>query len=339
MSKKINTIFFAAGIIILTFLVTDFGLDKIYINLEKIGLWFVVIVALWGVVYSFNTFSWHLIVNAGEEKVSYLHLFFITVSGFAINYITPFVNLGGEPYRILTLKNHLDTSKSVSSTIIYTMLHQLSHFVFWILSIVMLFMLVNMALGVEIVFTLVAVIFLILIGFFFYWQNKGIFASFLNFLKKLPLKKYHYEKLLNKKEKLIGIDEQIQSFYYIKKKFFYAAFFVEFSARVIASLEYYIILWTIGSSPTVIDALLIYAGSSLIMNLMFFVPMNLGIREGGLFVVLEGLKFTNGVGVFLGVITRIREFIWIGVGLLLMHFNKSKVTRRELINYSLGDNK
>ncbi|MGD8778707.1 MAG: lysylphosphatidylglycerol synthase transmembrane domain-containing protein [Ignavibacteria bacterium] len=337
MNKKINTIFFIAGIIILAFLISDFGFDKIYRNLEKIGLWFSVIVILWGVVYAFNTFSWWFIVNAGKEKISYMHLFFITVSGFAINYITPFVNLGGEPYRILTLKNHVDTSKSVSSTIIYTMLHQLSHFFFWILSIVILFILVKMAWVAKLFFVLTAFVLLIMMFLFFYWQKKGIIASILLFLKKLPFKKYHYEKLLNKEEVLIQIDEQIKEFYSAKKKFFYGAFLVEFLGRVIASLEYYIILGAIGFEPSMMDAFLIYAGSSLIMNLMFFIPMNLGIREGGLFIVLEGLKYSNGVGILLGVITRIREFIWIGIGLLLMHFNKRRVTRQELLNYSLGD--
>ena len=61
-----------------------------------------------------------------------------------------------------------------------------------------------------------------------------------------------------------------------------------------------------------------YAFSSLFSNLIFFSPMQLGAREGGLALAVDGLHLTGALGVYTGLITRIRELVWIAIGILLI---------------------
>jgi len=47
-----------------------------------------------------------------------------------------------------------------------------------------------------------------------------------------------------------------------------------------------------------------------------------GVREGGLVMVLLSLGFAASAGVIMGLATRIRELVWIGIGLLWMNFSR-----------------
>lgn len=338
MSKTLKTIFFAVGIALFIFLVWDFGVANIITNIDRTGWWFVSIIGIWGVVYLLNALSWYLIIDAKNNEISFVNVFSISLSGFAINYITPFVNLGGEPYRIIALKDYLGLSNSVSSTISFTMLHQLSHFFFWLTAIVIVFFLFTISTGIEAILFITLAVLLMLIVFFFSRHKKGIFESLLRILSKLPLKKILYDKIIRKEEILLKIDEEIKEFYNGKKRIFYSALSIEFTARLISSLEYYFILKAIGYEPTFMDAFLVNAGASLIMNILFFIPMGLGTREGGLVLILEGLKYASGVGVYVGLINRIREFFWIFVGLLLIQFRKNKSNSIKIMKSELRVN-
>src|SRR5689334_25429262 len=52
---------------------------------------------------SFNAGAWKLLLGARHDgpapRVPFFRLFRITVSGFGINYVTPFLAPGGEPYK------------------------------------------------------------------------------------------------------------------------------------------------------------------------------------------------------------------------------------------------
>ena len=63
-------------------------------------------------------------------------------------------------------------------------------------------------------------------------------------------------------------------------------------ARVINALEYYFILLSLGVSLSFWDAIFVLAFSSLIGNLLFFLPMQLGAREGGLLLIVKMLNLS-----------------------------------------------
>ena len=71
----------------------------------------------------------------------------------------------------------------------------------------------------------------------------------------------------------------------------------------------------------------IAAFSSLLANLLFFLPMQLGGREGGFALAVGGLSLSGAYGVYAALITRVREMVWIVIGLALMkvgNFKQSK---------------
>jgi hypothetical protein len=62
------------------------------------------------------------------------------------------------------------------------------------------------------------------------------------------------------------------------------------------------------------------SAANLMLTLAFFIPFELGAREGGLYLILSGFGIGSSVGVFVALCNRIREIFWIGVGLTWGNF-------------------
>ncbi len=339
MNKYLKSAFFLIGLAVFAWLISDFGISNIIENVKKSGWWFVPVVGVWGIVYYLNAWAWYYVIDAKNKKVPFTNIYGITLSGFAINYITPFVNLGGEPYRVIALKDKIGLHSAVSSVILYTMLHFLSHFIFWVTAIIFAGILLPLASGLKITLLSAFVVLSVLIWFVFSRHKKGIFASLINFVSRLPFLNSLHKKLTKKEESLLKIDEEIKQLFNERKNHFYLALFFEYAARIVASLEFLFILKAIGVDISFMEAFYISAGSSLIINIFFFMPFELGTREGGLYLVLDSLGLAAGVGIYIGLVNRVREFFWILIGLILIQFNgkKKEKTTKDIFEYMSGN--
>jgi hypothetical protein len=72
-------------------------------------------------------------------------------------------------------------------------------------------------------------------------------------------------------------------------------------------------------------AFLIGGFSSLVVNLFFFMPFNVGSKEGGLYVIFAALGLPAHLGIAAAVISRIRELTWIAIGLILVLMARRRV--------------
>lgn len=71
-----------------------------------------------------------------------------------------------------------------------------------------------------------------------------------------------------------------------------------------------------------IYSILILAFTSLFANMLFFMPLQLGGREGGFLMSAKGLALTANAGIFVALIVRLRELIWTAIGLLMIKLTK-----------------
>ena len=111
MSKKYQNGFFIFGIAVLAIMVAQLNFAEVCTAVSHAGYWFAAVLALWALLYIFNTAAWYVIIQAGGRvKVPRAWLYKITVSGFALNYATPGGLMGGEPYRISRFR-HLSVLK------------------------------------------------------------------------------------------------------------------------------------------------------------------------------------------------------------------------------------
>lgn len=143
-------------------------------------------------------------------------------------------------------------------------------------------------------------------------------------LARIPFIKNRMMKFIEKRRgNLEEIDLHIIDLFSKRRGTFYASTFFEFVARVIGCLEIYFIALALKASIGLFDSFVISSGSSLFANLIFFSPMQLGAREGGFILALKSIGLNGGMGIFMSLVTRIRELVWIFIGLILMK-TKSK---------------
>lgn len=330
MKNSYRNIFLLIGVIAIVIMLFTFDMkyDELLNNLKRAGFWFPIVILLWVVIYFINSISWYIIIHDNEKNhVPFLKVYKYTITGFALNYATPIGLMGGEPYRIMELTPYVGVSKATSSVILYVMMHIFAHFCFWFSSIFLFIFLypVNLVTGIMLAFA--GAFCLLFIYFFVKGYKNGMAVKALSLCQKIPfLKKWAVRFASEKEETLKRIDSQIAELHKQRKKTFYTALCLEYTTRIIGALEVFFILKILTPDVNFLACILIMAFTTLFSNLFFFLPMQLGAREGGFALVTgELLALTGAFGIYIGLITRIRELIWIGIGMMLMKVgNKNK---------------
>ena len=349
MKKKYQNIFLLFGLTVLAVMVSQLDFQEVWDGIRRAGYWFLAVMLLWAVLYIFNTGAWWIIIKSSEatqalcspettqasnspeapqesftpRKFSFLWLYKITVSGFALNYATPGGLMGGEPYRIMSLAPYIGTERATSSVLLYVMTHIFSHFWFWLLSCVLYLLTQPMNIPMGVLLASVAAFCLLAIWFFLKGYKRGIAVSGMRILSHFPFIKKKAKGFFDRHaEQLATIDRQIAALHGQNPRTFFAAVFLELSCRVVSALEIFFILLVIMPSANYLQCILILAFTSLLANLLFFIPLQLGGREGGFLLSAKGLSIGASEGIFVALLVRLREIIWTGIGLLLIKLEK-----------------
>lgn len=335
MKEKVRNIFWFFGIFAIVVMLCTFDMDyqELWQNLRKAGIWFPAVILLWLFIYLLNALSWYIIIRDGKHaSVPFWKVYKLTVSGFALNYATPVGLMGGEPYRIMELTPYVGGSKATSSVILYVMMHIFSHFCFWMFSVLLYLVLEPLNLGMGIVLAVVGVCCLLAIYFFMKGYKNGMAVRTIRLLCHVPFaRKWANRFLVERKDALERVDAQIAELHRQRKTTFYDSLGLEFLARIVGCVEVLFILNILTSNVSFLSCVLIMAFTSLFANLFFFSPMQLGAREGGFALATGGLAIPSAFGIYTGLITRVRELIWIVIGVLLMKVgnNTGKIEKNE----------
>ena len=326
-AKLAKNIFFILGALALGIMVYSIGLNNIWRDMKQTGWWYIPIIGMWIFVYIINTLSLYIILRDGSQetkKIGFFRLFKLTISGFAINYITPFGLMGGEPYKIIELQPDLGIQKSTSSVLLGTMMRVVAHFIFWMVSIpLLLFLVPVLSDSVEIgIMITTGTTFLLLLWAYRIYTRGGvnralIISSRLPFIGK-KIKAYR----TNNQEKISQMDELISDLYKNRKRDFFLSLSFEFIARILVCVEVILMMQAIKQPITFGESVLIESLQSLISNLFFFMPMQMGAREGGFVIVYGMLSIPLAYGVFVSICKRIRELFWTLIGVVLIKVNR-----------------
>lgn len=340
--RTANNLFFIVGLAAVVVMCCTFKVSfaQLWDYVARAGYWLAAILGLWAVLYVLNAWAWRIIIRgSGPCTISFPRLVKLTVSGFALNYTTPMGLLGGEAYRVMELSKHIDVRRAASSVVLFAMMHIFSHFWFWVTAIAAYLALALAegrapGAGMATVLALSAAFCGAGIYLFVKGYRNGMAVRFVRFLGRLPgLRRWGKRFAESHREDLEKVDRQISELQGQNKRSFFGSFFLEYFGRVLQSFEIFFMLmlfgidggggWA-GLSLTFLHAFLILAFTSLFANLLGFLPLQLGGREGGFALSVAQLGMTAGAGMFISIICRVRELFWAVAGLLLMKVGEGK---------------
>ena len=342
-----NIFFFCCGLatVVVMCVTFDVSFAELWGHICHAGYWLIPIVGIWIVVYGINALSWMSVIRGNadpDERVGFWRIYKLTITGYALNYATPVGGLGGEPYRIMELSKDMSKQHATSSVILYAMMHIFAHFWFWFTSVFLYLALAatgNLPFDTTVGIILCLVIVFCLIAFYLFSRGYryGLVVRVIRWIGHLPRLKGWSERFLAAHgESLHNVDAQIAALHQQSRRHFYAALGLEYLSRIVQSAEVLFMLLLIGVdcgggiegiTLTFLHSILIMAFTSLFANLIGFLPMQLGVQEGGFAISTVALGLTSAQGLFVSIICRVREMIWIFIGIMLMKIGNKHIKK------------
>jgi len=149
-------------------------------------------------------------------------------------------------------------------------------------------------------------------------HERGGRVRSLELLQRLPLLGRLARSLEPRRPALAQMDQQITAFYHASPGRFWTALGLEYLSRSLWMVEYWLICHGVGIAATFAQAFLIGGLSSLVQNALFFVPYELGTKEGALYALFKLAGLDPRAGVYTAVVSRARDLLWIAGGLGLL---------------------
>ncbi|MFH1712042.1 MAG: lysylphosphatidylglycerol synthase transmembrane domain-containing protein [Patescibacteria group bacterium] len=305
----------ALGIGVFAYFVYQEGFFEIIESLQSFGvLAFIGFITISLLNFVFYSWRWQIIINnhlPKKERVPLARMYLHRLGGYAVSYLTPAAQVGGEPVRIALLSSEGVSLKAATSSVILDIAFELSAYIVFIIAGVLLAILQGFGDGESMIIIVVglSVTLAILILFFVLLAyGKGFFVHLFRFTRFNRIKK------LQKFEKGIIQTEQLMTDFLAKKKqllFIIAALSMTvISFRVV---EVFYIASFFGVELNFAQAFLTSTlpGIALLMP----VPAGLGLFEGGFSAVFSILNVPLNAVAF-ALIIRLRDVVFIFFGLL-----------------------
>ena len=255
-----------------------------------------------------------------SHRPSFWRTFAVTISAGALNFLTPVVNAGGEAFRVAALAPWLGKRRAAGSVILHRMLNSFAYVLVWLTAVVLAFALLPRETPklVLVILGVVGLLLLCILMLIMSAHRSGVLERILNRTGRVPLVRRLAARLEPKRAMLMELDQQITEFYHRQPGRFVQAILLEYLSRCIFMVEIVLIVASLGYRLSYLSAFAIGGLEGLAGNLLFVVPFEIGAREGAYFALFSLFGMDPQLGLYTSLVSRIRDFVWIGLGLLLM---------------------
>lgn len=310
-------IFLLAGLVAIYYLISDYGLQRLLGDFSTAGFSLIILICTFIPTLLLYSIAWLAVTDLDHVSLALwkkvLLFFKMMAISIAWNNLTPFLKVGGEPYKYFMLTQLIDRPKAIASTLVYNIVHLYATILTFMLTSILIPALFNIPHHYHLYFYLfffLCLITLLSSGMMIKSFNKMTFKmrGLKNFLIKTrwSLRQANYSYKRNK----------------IKITF---ALCCEVLARFIEGITFYYAFYIINHPIALSSAFFLEVGRTLVDTLFFFIPFQLGSREEGIRVFLESVMHTTSTG-FLSAVFMYRfvEIAWIVIGYLLWVLSKTR---------------
>lgn len=320
MSRTWRIALFVVGASLFGYLVAQIGVSELASDAARTGWVFLPIVGLYALVYACSARAWQLVMASDPRRPPFWRTLGVLISSSSLNFLTPVVNAGGEPYRAAAIASWLGKRRAAGSVILHRLLHSFAYVLVWLTAVLLALVLLPSQTP-RVVYALligVALVLVAIIALFLSAHRRGLLERLLDGLERLPLVRRLAAPLEPHRPLLMELDQQITEFYHRHPRRFVQAIALEYLSRCIFMFELLLIVASLGIRLGYARAFAIGGLEAILGNIMFFVPFELGAREGAFVALFSLFGMDPQLGLYASIVGRVRDFTWIGIGLALM---------------------
>ncbi len=319
MSRPLRLALFLLGAAIFGYLVAHIGVGQLISDAGRTGFMFVPILLVYALVYACSALAWRLTMG-DSHRPSFWRTYAVTISAGALNFLTPVVNAGGEAFRVAALAPWLGKRRAAGSVILHRMLNSFAYVLVWLTAVVLAFAVLphETPKVVLVILGVVGLLLLCILVLIMSAHRSGVLERILNWTGRVPLVRRLAARLEPKRAMLMELDQQITEFYHRQPGRFVQAILLEYLSRCIFMVEIVLIVASLGYRLGYLRAFTIGGLEALAGNILFIVPFEIGAREGAYYVLFNLFGLDPQLGLYTSIVSRVRDFVWIGLGLLLI---------------------
>ena len=311
--SKFKFIYLILGLGLLVFIFSKVDFNSFLNELNKLRFSFISILIIYFIGFVLDSYSWKLCIeNLINKKLIFYEIFKIRIIGEAFNYIL--FQVGGEPVKAFLLKNkfNIKYKSSIGSLILAKTIILFALIIFCFIGLLSIFYTNKFGNNFEKASLIGFVLFTTLIISFFIVQRYKLTSRLHGVFKHKLSKKFN-----SFFKHLQDTEHKIAEFYKTTKKDFFKILFLNLSNWFFGAFELYAIFFLLNQKISFLEAIAIETLVQLVRAMLFFIPSNIGTQEGVFVIVVNILKDSTPLGLAVAIIRRLREVIWISIGLIL----------------------
>ena len=314
--RLVNLILLLIASVFFVWILNEVGWETLGHYLRQVGWYWPLLLLPYGVVTWLEAWSWRYILVDTPARTTVGRLFWLRLGGEALNQLTPTASLGGEPFKASRLQAD-GVPLEVASASVVIMKGIL------VLSLV-LYIFVGLALAPfylpeaakHMLFLCLAALGLAAVGIIFVVvQRREPFGNSFRFLSRrgwLP----HF--LREQEGFLEDVDTAMSKFYRQHPARAFLSISLFFLSWLLHSVEVYLIFWLLGHPISVGMSVCLDSLAMLFTALGFFIPVAMGVQEGGNILLALGFNLGFDLGAAFSILRRIREAFWLCLGLVVV---------------------
>jgi uncharacterized protein (TIRG00374 family) len=316
----LRLILLLVGLAVLTGLIWHVGPFRIAATIAILGPQsFLVILLPTTCVYLLEAAAWRLTLGPDADCLGFGRLWAIRMAGEMVNMATPTAYVGGEPVKAYLLaQSGVPAVQGIGSVVVAKTVQTIAEAVFIVIGIALGFWLLGSseALATK-VLAGAATVGLLLIGtaVFVTVQYRGLFTGLLALLRRCRIRIGFLEV---REEQLRALDATIREFYRSNPRRFAQCTGLFLLGWLFDAVEVYVILYYLDAPIHPLGAVVVAALALFVKGGTFFIPAGLGVQEAGHVALLAFFGYGEVIGLTVAFIRRVRELVWIAVGLLCL---------------------
>ena len=307
-------VFFIAGMVLFGLVIQSVEPSRLSVLSSALSAKGWLVFAFYPFMCSWDVMGWKSVfAEVHRSKIRFRDLFTIRLAGEAVNNVTPIVDVGGEPLKVVLASKRFGIPKKscLDSVIIGKTAIFLAEIFFVAAGVVLSFFLLPMPGQWRWGLVAGVCVFGLLVMFFIFAQKRGLFETFIQWLDVFEFDPRLFERFHIPFQQ---IDDEIVSFYSSEKGRFRTAVLFHTAGWFAGSVETYFMFHLLGVPVSLIQAVMLESLLQLIRTASFFIPANLGTQEAGLAFLVQALGYHPALGVAASLLKRIRQVLWTGAG-------------------------